>query len=261
MTLHKDYIKAAAPVATWERALDTIFYLWEDIHRKSDSKSDSTHKSSAHIVRASSYSLPEEHIDDVAAMFNTVQAPPVFWGAPRPVDASEATAGRETEHSPSPSMHVLGGDVTSSISSLRSLYNIAANVVGSTKSTQTVFAAGNNRFSLDDLHSFQNYYGLRLQDPINNHGVPVSASACASSTSFDCSETNLDIQYLMAVSAVSPTFYYYDPDPYVSAFVTFLLEAANTSTPTLVQSISYGAPEQVSSQYICLMTVRVKLIC
>ena len=80
----------------------------------------------------------------------------------------------------------------------------------------------------------------------------MSNSACSNSIT-DCDEANLDVQYIMAISQVTPTTYYYWGSE-TDTWVGFLLDLASrrgSSTTPLVISISYGGPEtQFSSVYL-----------
>ena len=80
----------------------------------------------------------------------------------------------------------------------------------------------------------------------------MSNSACSSNIN-DCAEANLDVQYLMAISQLTPTtFYYWGTSS--DMWLGFLLDLASrqgSSTTPLVISISYGGPEsQFSSVYL-----------
>lgn len=81
----------------------------------------------------------------------------------------------------------------------------------------------------------------------------MSNNACAANVD-NCAEANLDVQYLMGLSQVSPTTFFYwnsTSDPWEG----FLVSLANhressTTTPTVI-SISYGAVEnQISTAYL-----------
>ena len=64
---------------------------------------------------------------------------------------------------------------------------------------------------------------------------------------------SLDIQYIMGMSQVTPsTFYYYSGDS-VSTFVTYVQDLADMQNPPLVNSMSYGSDEYVCSVilYFC----------
>ncbi len=80
----------------------------------------------------------------------------------------------------------------------------------------------------------------------------MSDSACSININ-DCAEANLDVQYLTAVSQLTPTTYYYWGSM-TDLWVGFLIDVSSrrgSSTTPLVISISYGGPEyQFSSIYL-----------
>lgn len=81
----------------------------------------------------------------------------------------------------------------------------------------------------------------------------MSDSACSSNIN-DCAEANLDVQYLTAVSQLTPTTYYYWGSTTFDTWVNFLIDVSSrrgSSTTPLVITISYGGPEsQFSSVYL-----------
>ena len=77
-------------------------------------------------------------------------------------------------------------------------------------------------------------------------------NACAASID-NCAETNLDVEYLMAVSQGTPTtfFYWNSTSDYWIGFLVSLANRRGSSTPPLVISISYGSIEtQMSAAYL-----------
>ena len=80
----------------------------------------------------------------------------------------------------------------------------------------------------------------------------MSDSACSISRQ-NCAEANLDVQYIMAISQVTPTtfFYWNSTSDLWESFLVNLASRRGTSTTPLVVSISYTAPEyQFSSTYV-----------
>ena len=59
----------------------------------------------------------------------------------------------------------------------------------------------------------------------------------------DCGEGNLDVQYIMAMSPVSPTYHWY----IYGSIGSWLREIASTTTIPLVLSVSYGMSEELTS--------------
>lgn len=74
-SLHGEYLRVAAPIGTWERELQTEFYVWEDHQKRSRQPNAATWPT---VHRCEQYTLPAEIRDHVTAVFNTCQAPPVI---------------------------------------------------------------------------------------------------------------------------------------------------------------------------------------
>jgi hypothetical protein len=82
------YLKASAPISTWETTFNTEFFAWEDtmarkhtqgvIHSHQHHQNITSTDSSFEYIRATEYSIPIELQPYVTAVFNTVQAPPVI---------------------------------------------------------------------------------------------------------------------------------------------------------------------------------------
>lgn len=81
----------------------------------------------------------------------------------------------------------------------------------------------------------------------------MSNSACSANID-NCAEANLDVQYLMGISQVSPTTFYHwnsTTDPWVGFLVNLASRRGSSSTTPTVISISYGAVEsQISTAYL-----------
>lgn len=78
----KDYLRVQGTISQWESLLKTEFhaYLDESLpERVADLRGDPLHMESHRVFhRSKSYSLPEEMLPHITAIFNTVQAPPKF---------------------------------------------------------------------------------------------------------------------------------------------------------------------------------------
>jgi tripeptidyl-peptidase-1 len=66
-------------------------------------------------------------------------------------------------------------------------------------------------------------------------------NACVSDYGNNCAEANLDVQYLMAVSQVTPTTYFYWNG--TDWMLDWLIYMTNMMNPPLVNSISYSSYE------------------
>lgn len=95
-------------------------------------------------------------------------------------------------------------------------------------------------YSPSDLAQFQTAYGIP-NDPVDTDiGGYQSDTACVANPN-NCVEANLDVQYLIAVSQVTPTTYWYEGA--ADSFLAWIQAVADTENPPLVHSISYGAVE------------------
>ena len=108
--------------------------------------------------------------------------------------------------------------------------------------TQATFASIQEYFSPLDLLTFQEILGLPIESIYKSIGNYSSDYQCFYNPD-NCAESNLDIQYIMSMSPVSPTTYWYtDLD-----FSDWLVIVANSNSPPLVFSISYGQDEIYTS--------------
>jgi hypothetical protein len=118
-------------------------------------------------------------------------------------------------------------------------YNVSGAVQGNSLSTQAIFATIEQFFGPADLKLFQDTYqppAQAISESIGDH----SSDAQCQSDSNSCAEGNLDLQYVMSTSKVSPTTYWYTD----LSWSDWLVTVANTVKPPLVFSISYGQEEQ-----------------
>lgn len=111
--------------------------------------------------------------------------------------------------------------------------------------SQSVYESIDQNYSPDDLTGFQENFDLPVEPVAEDIGGFDSSDGCGLSpdtTPGDCGEANLDVQYMMAVSQVTPTIYYYvdEEDDFLLEWSADLLDSAD---PPLVNSISYGCEE------------------
>lgn len=219
-TLHGEYITANASISVWESMLNTRFYMFHQSERNNIV---------GRVVRAESYSIPIGLQHYVDGTFNTIQMPSQYFGnsgtlVPEKIDAEEFTlTGAATEFM--------------TPSTFKKFYN-AGDIQGSTLSTQAIFAAIEQYFSPADLLSFLRDANLPQQKISKVIGGHSSDSVCKSDPD-SCAEGNLDVQYIMAASSVSPTTFWYTD----RSWSGWLRSVANTPKPPLVFSISYGQEE------------------
>jgi len=195
MTSHGDYIRVTAPIASWERVLDTQFYAWEPSSSSSSSSAKQSNKKIVH--RAESYKIPEQLREHISAIFQTSQAPviPQRYGQRRPY---QATSQVDDSLSQNKSIDVipyaaagLTGD--SRPASLNQMYGISSNKASASLS-QAVFETNSEKMSQSDLKKFQEQYSLPQQAAIIFNST--DSQSCNTNT---CSEGNLDIQVYIQI--------------------------------------------------------------
>jgi subtilase family serine protease len=125
---------------------------------------------------------------------------------------------------------------------LRSANNMGTSK-GSNSSTQGVYESFRQYYSPADLLKFQTEFGIDPQTVSTVIGGHESSSVCSSNPE-TCSQANLDVQYIMAASPVSPTTFWYTDLDYLSQWMVLV---ANTAKPSLVYSISYYMEEAYTS--------------
>ena len=238
-TLYDEYITATGPVEVWEALLNTEFnvYALKEAHFGVDSaESDVGHMKSRVFVRSESYSLPSELSEHVTAVFNTVQFPELRRKR-RSVTVSKAKKAVESVLSDTTQSGIMSGYVTPQL--LYQYYTIS-NPVGSANVSQAVFASLNDALNPDDLTLFQQTFSLRVEAISQDIGGHVSTQACNTLFYDGCVESNLDVQYIMAVSQSTPTtYYYYD---FIS-WSDWITTVADTANPANVYSISWASLE------------------
>ena len=221
-TLNSEYITSRATVGVWERVFNCKFFLFHFSQEDGEV---------TEVVRAESYSIPTALAHHVEGVFNTVQMPhqPIN-GFMTKVEQTESTDEKE---------RLQNTDKYITPALLRTAYNIGIKQ-GSTLSTQCVYATGNQNFSPNDLVKFQSFFQLASQPVARIIGGHASSGVCDATPDL-CGEANLDIQYLMAISPVSPTTFWYND---YNGFSGWLVSIALLEKFPLVFSISYGIEEK-----------------
>lgn len=127
------------------------------------------------------------------------------------------------------------------VSYLQQYYKIPPDLNGNVSTGQSVFQTSQQYFSQGDLSIFQSKNNLVSQPAVVKNGY-VTAS-CALSGTPNCDEGNLDTQYIMGVSQLTTTLYWYEPD-----YTSWLIDIANDPNPPTVNSMSWGSIEQTVSK-------------
>jgi subtilase family serine protease len=273
VTPYKEYIKASAPVGTWEKMLKTEFYQHEDLTRK---EYLSPEEENTLFHRASEYSIPAELKESIEAIFHTVQTPPRYNTHYGKSFLKQAKKGKKprfrTDYrvnpdvvsglsfssltsSPSGSfdkkkeikvdlLEQIGADVN--IAFLDSVYQVTSNIA-SPLVNQSVFETNNEYFRQSDLKTFQTVYDLTVQAAISVGGhSTTSTCSLTSSGPTQCGEGSLDIQYIMGMAQTSGSIFWWVPGT-GDAFVTWIDEVAAEEFPPQSNSISWGELEVLVS--------------
>jgi tripeptidyl-peptidase-1 len=212
-TTHCHYITATATVSKWSEIFQTQFYVF-------------THSSGAKMIRAYTAQLPLTLSESLFAVFNIIDSESPIT---KKIFQSKSTSNIGDDYFEGRS---LANDADVTVQFLNELYNIGSNN-GSSHTSQCVFETSNQLWSPSDLTTFQENYGLTQQMPITVAGG--TSEVCT----FDsCGEANLDIQYLMGVSQVTTTYYWYS-----DSYLQWIVDVSNSADPPLVNSISYGSDE------------------
>jgi len=223
-----DYIKAEAPISTWEAMFSTTFFTF-DRHN--------TDGSFTSFVRSHEYTLPAEISEHVSLVLNTVQMP-LRVRHPHRSDAPALASG------PAP---IVTGSVTPAL--LNKYYNVASNG-GKNLGSQSVYETINQDYSPDDLSLFQKNFGLPVEAIAQDIGGFNLSTTCTKSPD-DCGEANLDVQYLMAVAQEVPTIYYYEDSSDDTFLLLWIADLGSMKSPPLVNSISYGSEEsELTASYV-----------
>ena len=219
VTLDGDFITCEATISVWNSVLNTKFHSFQQ--RKLNGEY-------AHLIRAETYSIPAHLEAHVASVLNTIEMPYNERGGESIVRQLTDELRKTTEY----------GVITPA--KLNAFYNMTGS--GSDKSTQAIFATIGQNVSPTDLTQFQREHGLRVQgvNVINDHN---SHDVCVKNAEL-CSESNLDVQYIMAASQKSPTTHWYTDQ----GFNAWLVAVSNTPKPPFVLSISYGTEEKFVSR-------------
>jgi len=214
---HGHYIHAQTNISTWESLLETRF-----AHMVSATEPTNV------VLRAiTDVHVPDELAGSIKGIFLTTQLPP----RPRPRAVPRFLRTLHADNNAS----VTG--VTPS--GLKSFYHVSG--TGSSSVSQAVFESLGQYTSLPDLSSFENHFGLKSEGIAKDIGGHESSSMCDLNPN-NCAEANLDVQYMMAVSPVTPETYWYESNQN-TPFESWIESVSSTSNPPLVHSISYGSIE------------------
>ena len=189
------------------------------------------------------YSLPVEVAAGILGVFNVADVPadprPTVYRGPNPppsnmdmpVSSSSSSAGT-----------IIPNYVTPAL--LNKVYSIDSNT-GNALVSQGVYETISQTYSPSDLTVFQTSMNIPVQSVSVDIGGHQSDTYCLQYNS-NCFEGNLDVQYMMGVSQVTPmTYYYIDESNFI---LDWLQTMASTPSPPLVLSVSWGMADYYLSQ-------------
>lgn len=198
----KEYLKATASIKVWEDMFDTTFYNWFDESPHSEYKE--------HIPRALEYSVPEELAPHLHCVFHVVEAIPEI-----PKKYHLRPNNKQHKTSTVPNMKLINeamkvaqaeldaqyhddynGRQVTTIAFLNAYYSITSNT-GSASLNQSVFETSSEEYSQNDLNTFAKQYGT-VPTQVNDIGG-FETNSCSTSSG-NCDEGNLDVQYITAIS-------------------------------------------------------------
>ena len=224
ITLGGEYITASASIAIWESMFKTEFYTFHQTH---------IGNRVGKVVRAEKYSIPRELDLHLEAVLNIVNLYQVSHGNLHPMKSSHVVKEKGVTMQDNPGTPEWLEYHTITPYKLKLYYNMSNNVRGVNFSTQAVFASYNYYFSHADGVAFRTMAGLPRQ---SIKFIKNANDTICRVDSWRCFEGNLDLQYIMAMSPLSPTTYWYtDLD-----FIDWIVTVANIVNPPRVFSISYG---------------------
>eukprot|EP01006_Ploeotia_vitrea_P024018 TRINITY_DN5672_c0_g1_i1.p1 TRINITY_DN5672_c0_g1~~TRINITY_DN5672_c0_g1_i1.p1 ORF type:complete len:595 (-),score=320.97 TRINITY_DN5672_c0_g1_i1:213-1997(-) len=113
------------------------------------------------------------------------------------------------------------------------------------KSTSSVFETIGQAYSPLDLSTFEKDYGVK--GTVAKVVGPNPSIECLLNPN-DCVEATLDVEYLLSIAQNIPLTYWSIPGSDQTPFVDWAAALLNSTTPPLVNSISYGGDEKMVSQ-------------
>jgi len=234
----KDYITANATIGQWNSVLATDFHEFHD-----HSYTGPLGRPKA-FHRSESYSIPSHLQGHISAIFNTVQTPPPFQARYRRQNNKRKVTTDMTSYGP---------DGTVTIDTLNTYYNISNNQ-GDLNFSQSVFETSIEYFSTVDLQNFWRLMNIPTATLHNIHSIGahnLSTQCPIDSQNVDCSEGNLDIQYLSSIAQGSTSIYWWvDDSTSTDPFLAWILAVADMTNPPLSNSLSWGTIENLESSAV-----------
>jgi hypothetical protein len=218
---YDEYIVVKANVNVWESMFNTQFFQF----KHADWEGQSIH-------RAVEYSLPAELDKHLLAVGNVAEFPSRKHGSPVVTLTNDPVAQED--------IHKVGVALQSTVAVtpqfVSQFYNIVNNT-GSRLTSQMIYSDIGQTLSTDDLSSFQSTFGLPQETIAGSYNGYVNTTCNVIN---DCSEANLDFQYIMSTAQNVPTYSYYNVQ---YTWYDWLVEINSWSHTPKVISMSYGSLE------------------
>jgi tripeptidyl-peptidase-1 len=231
------FVTVQAPIALWERLFSAEFYSFSRTNRNG--------AVDLVVDRAMSYEIPALLAEHLHAVFNTAQMPGTSKRGVKGPSSGLYTVQAGGNPPPQP---IMSGSVTPSL--LNTVYEITSNN-GMFQGSQSLYESLDQNYSPEDLRNFQLQFTLAVnpvESDINGHN---SSTTCIvptdSKPNGNCTEANLDVQYIMAVAQNVSTVYFYDTAPDDEFMVTWASDLLDMSDPPYINSVSYAEYENVVS--------------
>ena len=234
-TLYGEYITAVAPVSTWGEMFNATFARYRN------------YKTRQTVMRTpDNITIPDAIAEHVMLVYN-VRFCHAFLNQhprPQPEPLTEKNLLRLTS---TPEVE-FNGYVTPSL--INKVYGLTSNT-GSSSCTHAIYSTIGQYWSSADMSTFTSRFGLppaTVAELLSGGtGSRLSDEQCAASVD-NCAESNLDLQYIYAMCQGPALTNWYD---YASdMFTSWITSVANTASPPMVISISYGMSEtQIAADY------------
>ena len=182
-TLHGEYLVGRARISIWEDILRTKFYTFEQI------------ETGVKVHRAYEYTVDESISEFINTLFNVTHLPLHNQNTVQ-LNKQKVFQSFDSSRKSALATGSASGYITPSL--LNSYYDIFTND-GHNLATQSIFSSSNQYFSPANIASFQQAYNIPAHpvDADPNHRS--SSFQCISNPS-KCQESNLDLEYILALA-------------------------------------------------------------
>ena len=172
-TLYGEYITARGTIAQWELMFSNKFHEFNHV------------TTGMSFVRSTEYTIPGDISHHVSAVFNITDLPSIH------------EAGNHVR------ANLVSATGSMTPASLISYYNIDT-TLSSFDVSQEIYSAIGQYFSSSDIALFQSTYGIP-NHPVDSDPQNRNSYAACYLNSNNCDESNLDLEYIMAISQKSYT--------------------------------------------------------